>query len=326
MTVDPLQWSTSNTGYYGGIYNVRLVNGPSPSEGRVEILYNGQWNTICDDSWNLEEAQVVCRQLGYSTDNVVARSSAYYGQGSGPIQQVQCSGSEYTLASCTLTSGDYACGHYQDAGVRCGTDVSPTLNPFQWLTTTTGYYDGIFNVRLVNGPSPSEGRVEISYNGRWNTICDNNWTPERAQVVCRQLGYSTDNVVARRSAYYGQGSGPIQQVQCSGSEYTLASCTLTSGDSVCSHNEDAGVRCGYTTISGTSGASPRVIGSMSFVGVSLFLLTIIAIVAVVFVCNQQKISPSAAMGVQLSSLTTQPAPQPASTTPMPASVCVDVPV
>ena len=96
------------------------MNGQSPSEGRVEILYNGQWNTICDDYWNLEEAQVVCRQLGYSTDDVVARSSAYYGQGSGSIQLVQCSGWEYNLESCTLTSGDGACGHHEDAGVRCG--------------------------------------------------------------------------------------------------------------------------------------------------------------------------------------------------------------
>ncbi|XP_030847853.1 neurotrypsin [Strongylocentrotus purpuratus] len=307
-----------NSVYSQATYSVRLVNGPSPSEGRVEILYNGQWNTICDNYWNLEEAQVVCRQLGYSTDNVVARSFAYYGQGSGPIQQVQCSGWEYTLASCTLTSG-YACGHYEDAGVRCGSDIFTTFDPFPWPTITTGA--GIYNVRLVDGPSPREGRVEISYNGQWNTICDDTWNLEEAQVVCRQLGYDTDNVVAWSSAYYGQGSGPIQQVQCSGWEYTLDQCTLSSGDSICGHYEDAGVRCG------TSGASPRVIGSMSFVGVSLFLLTIIAIVAVVFVCSQQKISPSAAMGMQeLTTLTTNPAPQPASTTPMPAPVCVDVPV
>ncbi|XP_030846995.1 deleted in malignant brain tumors 1 protein [Strongylocentrotus purpuratus] len=313
--------------YYWAPYSVRLVNGPSPREGRVEIWYNDQWNTICDDNWNYDEAEIVCRQLGYGTDNVTPRSLAYYGEGSGPIQRVECWGWEDSWESCTLSSGNSSCGHYEDAGVRCGIDISTTtVDPFQWLTTTTSYYDGIYDVRLVNGPSPSEGRVEILYNGQWNTICDDYWNPETAAVVCRQLGYSTDNVVARSSAFYGQGSGSIQQVQCSGWEYTLASCTLSSGDSICGHFEDAGVRCGYTTISGTSGASPRVIGSMSFVGVSLFLLTIIAIVAVVFVCNQQKASPSAAMGVQLSSLTTQPAPQPASTTPMPAPVCVDVPV
>eukprot|EP00057_Strongylocentrotus_purpuratus_P025114 XP_011679588.1 PREDICTED: deleted in malignant brain tumors 1 protein-like [Strongylocentrotus purpuratus] len=211
-----------NSVYSQATDSVRLVNGPSPSEGRVEILYNGQWNTICDDYWHLEEAQVVCRQLGYSTDNIVARSLAFYGRGSGPIQRAQCDGWEFTLESCTLTSGDYACGHYQDAGVRC---EEPT-------------------VRLVNGPSPSEGRVEILYNGQWNTICDDYWNLEEAHVVCRQLGYSTDNVVARSSAFYGQGSGPIQRVACWGREYTWESCRVSSGNSSCGHYEDAGVRCG----------------------------------------------------------------------------------
>eukprot|EP00057_Strongylocentrotus_purpuratus_P025110 XP_011679584.1 PREDICTED: deleted in malignant brain tumors 1 protein [Strongylocentrotus purpuratus] len=311
--------------------SVRLVNGPSPNEGRVEILYNDKWNTICDDKWNYGEAEVVCRQLGYGTDNVTPRSLAYYGEGSGPIQRVECWGWEDSWESCTVSSGNSSCGHYEDAGVRCGTDVSTTLDPFQWPATTTDYYGGIYNVQLVNGPSPSEGRVEIWYNGQWNTICDDNWNLEEAQVVCRHLGYSTDKVVAWSSAFYGQGSGPIQHIQCSGWESNLGSCSLTSGDSICGHNEDAGVTCGYTNTGITNRTttyrtSPRVIGSMSFVGVSLFLLTFIAIVAVMCVCDQQKASPSAAMGVQLSTLTTNSAPQPASTMPMPAPVSVNVPI
>eukprot|EP00057_Strongylocentrotus_purpuratus_P014833 XP_011669307.1 PREDICTED: deleted in malignant brain tumors 1 protein [Strongylocentrotus purpuratus] len=235
-TSDPFPWQPATTG--GGIYNVRLMDGPSPREGRVEIWYNGQWNTICDDYWYLPESQVVCRQLGYGTDNVVARRFAYYGAGSGPIRQAQCDGWESNLGFCSLTSGDSECSHREDAGVSCGSDI---FTAFPWQPTTTG--DGIYNVRLMDGPSPREGRVEMFYNGRWNTICDDYWNLEEAQVVCRQLGYSTDNVVARSSAYYGQGSGPIQRAQCDGWEDTLQSCTLTSGDSLCRHYEDAGVRC-----------------------------------------------------------------------------------
>ena len=44
---------------------MRLVGGQSPNEGRVEICLEGQWGTVCDDSWGSVDAQVACRQLGY---------------------------------------------------------------------------------------------------------------------------------------------------------------------------------------------------------------------------------------------------------------------
>ena len=41
------------------------MNGGSPREGRVEVSWNGTWGTICDDNWGVEEAKVICSELGY---------------------------------------------------------------------------------------------------------------------------------------------------------------------------------------------------------------------------------------------------------------------
>ena len=90
--------------------DIRLVDGYSSDEldGRVEIYYNGQWGTVCDDSWDDDDARVVCRQLGYSGNVGAARSGGTYGQGSGPVylSNVDCWGYESKLTDCSNTGWD----------------------------------------------------------------------------------------------------------------------------------------------------------------------------------------------------------------------------
>ena len=42
-----------------------LVGGQNNAEGTVEICYSGVWGSVCDDSWNRNDAVVVCQQLGF---------------------------------------------------------------------------------------------------------------------------------------------------------------------------------------------------------------------------------------------------------------------
>ena len=111
---------------HSDLSTIRLVGGTTQYEGRVEVYRSGQWQTVCDDSWDISEAQVVCRQLGYGSA-VSALSGAYFGRGSGAQWEVYwyCSGSESSLQSCSTSSS--VCSHSEDASVRCSAGSSGEL-------------------------------------------------------------------------------------------------------------------------------------------------------------------------------------------------------
>ena len=95
------------------------------------------------------------------------------------------------------------------------------------------------------------GTVEVSYNGAWGTVCDNQFYIEDAHVVCRSLGYIAA-LEYKSNAYYGQGSGNVwlETMQCDGSESSIADCTNPQGwgNNLCSHTDDAGVVCATGTM------------------------------------------------------------------------------
>ena len=100
---------------------VRLVEGSSKHEGRVEVYHNGAWGTVCDDGWDLRDAMVVCYELGYGPA-VVALGHAAFGRGSGRIwyDNVNCGGREANLTQCAHNGlGVHNCRHREDAGVIC---------------------------------------------------------------------------------------------------------------------------------------------------------------------------------------------------------------
>ena len=98
---------------------VRLVGGV-PWRGRVEILVSGQWGTICDDSFDDNAAEVVCRMVGYTTGYAIG--GADYGQAKGPVwlDGLTCTGREQTMSECKHEQwGLHDCNHEEDVGVWC---------------------------------------------------------------------------------------------------------------------------------------------------------------------------------------------------------------
>ncbi|XP_062514777.1 neurotrypsin-like [Corticium candelabrum] len=82
---------------------IRLV-GRNQYEGRVEVFNGGVWGTVCDTTWDDNDAQVVCKQLGYNYGGT-AYGSARYGRGRGPVwlDTVNCYGSENAITDCKHT-------------------------------------------------------------------------------------------------------------------------------------------------------------------------------------------------------------------------------
>ncbi|XP_054226499.1 T-cell differentiation antigen CD6 isoform X7 [Homo sapiens] len=104
---------------------LRLVDGGGACAGRVEMLEHGEWGSVCDDTWDLEDAHVVCRQLGCGWA-VQALPGLHFTPGRGPIHwdQVNCSGAEAYLWDCPGLPGQHYCGHKEDAGVVCSASRS----------------------------------------------------------------------------------------------------------------------------------------------------------------------------------------------------------
>ncbi|KAI8522161.1 scavenger receptor [Branchiostoma belcheri] len=154
---------------------IRLVEyGPwphGPNEGLVEVrpADSWTWGGVCAKHFDLRNADVVCRMLGYIWANDFGPSLD--GQGPAYMADLRCNGNESSLFNCSYAGwGSHDCG--EDEGY-----VDVFCDPRR--------------IRLSGGSGSNEGRVEVRPEDSmtWGTVCHNRFNMDDADVVCRMLGY-----------------------------------------------------------------------------------------------------------------------------------------
>ncbi|XP_014681507.1 PREDICTED: deleted in malignant brain tumors 1 protein-like [Priapulus caudatus] len=221
-----------NTVTPGGDYTVRLVNANSTSEGNVEVIRYGEWRYVCDDDWDIRDAIVVCRQLGYLTaKNVTVKSHYSPGSVSFWLDNVDCTGNEESIEQCTHRGwGINDCGTTEVAGVICSNE---TVDLNVRLMTSLGNVNKYF------------GMGQVMYGRKWYWICaDDTWDMNEGAVICRQVGFSgvqsvgvnTQHATGRPVSMW------VNNVTCRGTERNIAECDIDFGRK-CMNNTIGTVQC-----------------------------------------------------------------------------------
>ena len=112
-----------NCWFFLNFYLVRLSRGFASYAGQVVVFHQGVWSTVCDDTWDENDAFVVCRELGYPNVTLVTRGSFFGPAGTINIEKVRCNGNETRLGQCSyrtsMSMSNCKTGWRREAGVIC---------------------------------------------------------------------------------------------------------------------------------------------------------------------------------------------------------------
>ncbi|MGH0142479.1 UNVERIFIED_CONTAM: hypothetical protein FKN15_013413 [Acipenser sinensis] len=205
-----------------GIVSVNLTGSEDRCAGLVEVCLEGSCGSVCGRDWSTKESEVVCQELGCGKVVEMLDDFTVPSENTRPLLDfVRCTGNESFLAHCNLLKVSTQQCQKSKAKVICSDSIKP---------------------RLVGDEGHCAGTVEAYHSGRWWSVCDQNWSKEAGDVVCRELGCGLA-VEIHRGAYYGPGSGQgwVNVRACQGSEDSFSRCISPSKGQQCAGQ--AGVRC-----------------------------------------------------------------------------------
>ena len=188
----------------------------------------GRWGTVADATWTMEDAEVVCQQLGCGS-----AAGAYHGSKFGPAEGpislavVNCRGNESALWDCAIEGwGPYDGHHDHDTAVVCqgeGAGGRPRRGARRRAADRPAPPAGFS--RLVGGDGACEGRLEVRRGRAWLGVCHGRVDAGSARVLCRELGCGAV-LALPEPGRFGAASGPFWDgaFECDGSEPLLAAC------------------------------------------------------------------------------------------------------
>ncbi|XP_014887868.1 scavenger receptor cysteine-rich type 1 protein M130-like [Poecilia latipinna] len=150
--------------------SVRLVQGTNRCSGRLEVKTNQSWSSVCEKDFDLQDAEVVCREIGCGSPSVL--QGALYGEAEAPVgsREFLCEGSESALLTCSSRKSSVrnSCSPGQAVGLTCS---------------------GPDNIRLVGETSRCAGRLEMKHQEDWRPVevWGGYWDKSSAAVVCAEL-------------------------------------------------------------------------------------------------------------------------------------------
>ncbi|MBN3314622.1 C163A protein, partial [Atractosteus spatula] len=224
---------------YRPLWGLQIRLDGSSCSGRVQVESEGQWGSVCSHSWDLRDAEVVCKQLGcgaaMSAPHLAHPQTAPEDR---VLNKVGCLGNETELGECRAGRlGSKDCQLPWDAGAICAAKK---------------------RIRMAKVASSCSGRLEVYYRGQWGTVCETDWGLNESHVVCRQAGCGEAQTYSKMRILTNDVPIWLDRVHCNGNESSLWECSSDPwGHHECDYSTNVHIICiGSFTFSLTNGNSP----------------------------------------------------------------------